>query len=48
MIAYHGDQKEKTKILAQLRRHAKADQLVKGQYWEAGKGCANQYHHAPQ
>ena len=40
MIAYHGDPKQKTKILAQLRRHAKADQLVKGQYWEAGKGCA--------
>ena len=40
MIAYHGDPKQKTKILSQLRRHAKADQLVKGKYREAGKGCA--------
>src|SRR6201986_1912331 len=40
LIAYHGNPKEKSAILAQLRRHAEADEIVKGQYWEDGKGCA--------
>src|ERR1700737_2528037 len=40
MIAYHGKQAEKSAILAQLEKHAKADELIKGRYWEDGKGCA--------
>ena len=40
MIAYHGKEAEKESILAQLRAHAAADELVKGLYWEDGKGCA--------
>jgi hypothetical protein len=40
LIAYHGEQSEKDAILAQLDLHRKADQLVKGRYWEYGKGCA--------
>jgi len=40
MIAYHNDPKIKADILAQLETHAAADQIVKGQYWQDGKGCA--------
>jgi hypothetical protein len=40
MLAYQGDQNIKTDILNQLRAHAKADEIVKGQYWEGDKGCA--------
>jgi hypothetical protein len=40
MLAYHSDDTIKTAILAQLAMHREADQLVKGQYWEDGKGCA--------
>ena len=40
MIAYHNDTKIKADILSQLQEHAAADQIVKGQYWQDGKGCA--------
>jgi len=40
MLAYHNDPKIKTKLLADLAQHAKADKIVKGQYWRYGKGCA--------
>lgn len=40
LVAYHGAESEKSDILEQLRAHAKADEIVKGQYWESGKGCA--------
>lgn len=40
MKAYHGDPQIKTGILKQLEAHRAADQLVKGVYWSAGKGCA--------
>lgn len=40
LIAYHGNQSEKDAILAQLAAHRAADELIKGQYWEDGKGCA--------
>jgi hypothetical protein len=40
MIAYHGKPDAKAAILAQLRAHAAADELIKGKYWEDGKGCA--------
>ena len=40
MLAYHNDPKIKTDILSQLQEHAAADQIVKGHYWQDGKGCA--------
>ena len=40
MLAFHNDPKIKEKYLKRVRAHAKADKIVKGQYWEDGKGCA--------
>jgi hypothetical protein len=40
LIAFHGDPKIKAKFSRRVRAHAKADEIVKGQYWEQGKGCA--------
>jgi hypothetical protein len=40
LIAYHNDQSNKDAILAQLAKHREADELIKGHYWENGKGCA--------
>jgi hypothetical protein len=40
LLAFHSDPSIKRAILRQLRAHAAADQIVKGQYWEDGKGCA--------
>ena len=40
MYAYHNDRAIKSAILAQLAAHREADELVKGKYWENGKGCA--------
>jgi hypothetical protein len=38
--AFHGKPEIKKKYLARVDRHRRADQIVKGQYWEDGKGCA--------
>jgi hypothetical protein len=38
--AYHGSPEIKAKYLARVRRHREADELIKGQYWQHGKGCA--------
>src|SRR5262245_12955032 len=40
MLAYHNRQTDKDAILVQLRAHYEADEIIKGQYWEGGKGCA--------
>jgi hypothetical protein len=40
LLAYHGDKKIKAEYLSRVRRHAKADEIVQGQYWQGGKGCA--------
>jgi hypothetical protein len=40
MLAYHNGPALKTAILSQLQAHHDADQIVKGRYWEDGKGCA--------
>jgi hypothetical protein len=40
MIAFHGDPSLKAFVLAQLAAHRKADRLVKGVYWDGGRGCA--------
>lgn len=38
--AFHGDKKIKEKYVKRVKAHAKADKIVKGQYWQNGKGCA--------
>ena len=40
MRAFHNDPAIKEKYLARVRAHAAADEIVKGKYWENGKGCA--------
>jgi len=40
MLTFHGKQDLKDQRIAQVRAHRLADQLVKGVYWEDGKGCA--------
>ena len=40
MRAYHNDPAIKTTILAQLQAHHDADEIIKGVYWQEGKGCA--------
>ena len=34
------NQKTKNKYIARVKAHAEADEIVKGTYWEYGKGCA--------
>lgn len=38
--AFHNDPKIKRKYLSRVRAHRKADEIIKGQYWQDGKGCA--------
>lgn len=40
MKAFHNDQAIKDKYLERLKAHYKADEIIKGTYWEEGKGCA--------
>ena len=40
MIAFHGDSNIKTKYVERIKAHALADEIVHGQYWQHGKGCA--------
>ena len=40
MLSYHSDSAIKARYLARVEGHAAADEIIKGQYWEAGKGCA--------
>jgi hypothetical protein len=40
LTAYLDNPQIKTDILAQLEAHRQADQIIKGRYWENGKGCA--------
>jgi hypothetical protein len=40
MKAYLNKEEIKEQKLLQVRAHRMADQLVKGKYWENGKGCA--------
>jgi hypothetical protein len=40
LVAFHGEDSIKAKYLKRLEEHRLADQIVKGQYWEEGKGCA--------
>lgn len=38
--AFHSDPKIKAKYVKRVREHMKADEIIKGIYWEDGKGCA--------
>ncbi|MGN6347059.1 MAG: hypothetical protein ACTHME_05090 [Candidatus Nitrosocosmicus sp.] len=40
MLAFHNDESIKNKYIQRLIEHYKADEIIKGIYWENGKGCA--------
>jgi len=40
LLSFHNDKKIKEKYVNRLQAHAEADEFIKGQYWENGKGCA--------
>ena len=40
MQAYHGSSQLKSEYLSRVMAHQAADEIVKGRYWEGGKGCA--------
>ena len=40
MKAFHGKQEIKDEYIKRLQEHYDADEIVKGVYWEDGKGCA--------
>ena len=40
MNAFHNDQKVKETYLTRVRAHRLADEIIKGKYWDGGKGCA--------
>jgi len=40
MLAFHNKQEIKDEYLARVRAHAAADEIIKGQYWQGGRGCA--------
>jgi hypothetical protein len=40
MFSYHSDPAIKARYLARVEGHAAADEIIKGHYWESGKGCA--------
>ena len=38
--AFHGKQEIKDKFIARLKEHYMLDEIIKGFYWEKGRGCA--------
>ncbi len=40
LVAFHGKVNEKEILLKQLQDHYDQDEIIKGEYWEKGKGCA--------
>lgn len=40
LLAFHNDPEIKQKYLDRVQAHASADEIIKGRYWEKGKGCA--------
>lgn len=40
MKAFHNDEAIKLKYLERVQLHAKMDEIIKGQYWQGGRGCA--------
>ena len=39
LLAFHNDPEIKAKYVARVKAHAEADEIIKGKYWEDGKGC---------
>jgi hypothetical protein len=40
LLSFHGKKSIKAKYLARVKAHVKADEIIKGTYWQNGKGCA--------
>jgi hypothetical protein len=40
LLSWHGDPELKARTVAEMQAHREADRLVRGQYWDNGKGCA--------
>lgn len=40
MQAFHNDHSIKEKYIQRVKEHSEADEIIKGTYWEDGKGCA--------
>lgn len=40
LLSFHNDPAIKEKYLARVKAHEAADEIIKGIYWENGKGCA--------
>ncbi len=40
MLSFHNDIAIKEKYINRVKAHQKADEIIKGIYWEDGKGCA--------
>ena len=40
MKAFHNNPSIKEKYITRLQAHYQADEIIKGQYWQNGKGCA--------
>lgn len=40
MQTFHNDPSIKAELVAQLKDHYEADEIIQGQYWQDGKGCA--------
>lgn len=40
LLAFHNDPAIKQEYLARVEAHRLADEIVQGQYWQNGKGCA--------
>lgn len=40
LLSFHSDPAIKEKYLARVHAHQAADEIIKGTYWESGKGCA--------
>jgi hypothetical protein len=40
MLSYYSDPAIKARYLARVEAHADADEIIKGKYWQDGKGCA--------
>lgn len=40
LLAFHNDPAVKAHYLARVTAHEEADEIIRGTYWERGKGCA--------
>ena len=40
LLAFHNKEEIKEEYLARVGAHQKADEIIKGKYWENGHGCA--------